>query len=120
EIVTISPSIGLICKNSDQIDNKCEDYKIRFCCPKEPNCNGNWTEFFDRDDPSGNYDSEDLTNIQIEYPGKVCENPIGVDARLLNNLNYITSGEIVTISPSIGLICKNSDQIDNKCEDYKI
>ncbi|ESO92026.1 hypothetical protein LOTGIDRAFT_121410, partial [Lottia gigantea] len=120
DVVVVSSSFGLTCKNSEQKDGKCEDYKIRFCCPKEPHCNGYWTDFFDRDNPSGSYDYEALSNIQIEYPGKVCANPIGVDARLLNGLHYTTSGEVVTVSPSVGLICKNSDQKDKRCEDYKV
>ncbi|XP_050405893.1 mucin-5B [Patella vulgata] len=124
EIVSVNPNLGLICKNEDQEDRKCEDYKVRFCCPKEivePECNnGYWTPFFDRDNPSGGYDYESLSDIQKENPGKVCAKPTGVDARLLNGDHYSVGGDVVSVGPSIGLICKNSDQSDKKCEDYKV
>ncbi|ESO92025.1 hypothetical protein LOTGIDRAFT_79274, partial [Lottia gigantea] len=110
--VTVSASKGLMCKNSDQDDGICEDYKVRFCCPHE------WTDFFNRDDPNGNYDYETLEKIREDY--SVCENPTGFDARLLHGEHYTTSGDVVVVSSSFGLTCKNSEQKDGKCEDYKI
>ena len=52
---------------------------------QQPICrNGNWTKFFDRDNPSGNGDYETLRDIIRENPRSVCSNSTGVHCRLKN------------------------------------
>ena len=29
-----SPTVGLTCFNADQKSRRCDDYEVRFCCPK--------------------------------------------------------------------------------------
>ncbi|ESO93028.1 hypothetical protein LOTGIDRAFT_119892 [Lottia gigantea] len=85
-----------------------------------PPCKGYWTEFFNRDTPSDDFDLETLFKIRKEYGRRVCREPIGIDARLLNGKDYSTSGEVVVIGPRYGFSCKNENQLDGKCEDYKV
>ncbi|XP_050415738.1 uncharacterized protein LOC126829694 isoform X2 [Patella vulgata] len=82
-------------------------------------CN-KWTEWYDRDNVSGTGDLETLTILREENPGQICEQPLAIDAQLLDGRPYTASGEIVTISPTTGLICKNKDQIDGICDDYRV
>ncbi|ESO92027.1 hypothetical protein LOTGIDRAFT_121599, partial [Lottia gigantea] len=116
EVVTVSPSVGLICKNSDQKDKRCEDYKVRFCCPKADK----WTQWFDRDNPSGTGDWEHLASLLDAYPGRVCKHPTAVDAQLTSGAPYTDGGDTLTLSPSQGLICQNNLQADKSCNDYKV
>jgi len=61
---------------------------------------GYWTQFFDRDNPSGNGDYEITSYLRREYPGRLCSNPIGIDARVIStDAPYYTSGQSVVISP---------------------
>ncbi|XP_028296102.1 mucin-5AC-like [Gouania willdenowi] len=132
EKVLISQSVGLICKNKDQKDKKCEDYRVRFCC-SPPYCAdvpdisrirthpGCWTDWFDRDNPSGSGDLETLKNLHKENPGKICPQPSQIQAQTLSGQNAPAPGDnIVLISHRFGLICKNKYQKDKKCEDYRV
>ena len=88
-----------------------------------PSClNGRWTQFFDRDQPSGNGDYETLIDINRQYPGRACSNPTAVDARVVSNGNdYRTAGQVVRVSTSHGLTCENSRQRDRRrCLDYRV
>ena len=88
-----------------------------------PACaDGQWTQFFDRDQPSGNGDYETLNDINGENPGRACSNPTAVDARVVSNGNdYRTAGQVVRVNASLGLVCQNSQQSDGRqCLDYRI
>ncbi|XP_078095332.1 uncharacterized protein LOC144510017 isoform X4 [Mustelus asterias] len=110
-------SSGFVCVNEDQKDGRCEDYKIRFTCPESfCNCKTLW---FDRDDPSGNGDYEDLVNLQKQYPGQICRNPISCEVETTSEVP--DSGDnIPECSVSTGFACVNAEQEDGSCEDYKI
>ena len=41
-----------------------------------------WTQWFDRDDPSGTEDNEMLVYIKKQYVGKVCSRPTAIEAIL--------------------------------------
>ena len=91
--------------------------------PPPPVCaNGNWTEFFDRDNPNGDGDLESLSDINIQFPGRACSNPTAVDAQLVSSGNdYRSAGQIVQISPQIGFICENRRQANRGgCLDYRV
>ncbi|XP_039268445.2 mucin-5AC-like [Styela clava] len=124
--VDISPTKGLVCENKKQKDHKCDDYKVRFCCHfKEPSCKGEWTQWFDRDNPSGKGDYETLSDLITESKGGskyyICHKPIGIDARALNpHRPWQAAYENVHISADKGLYCVNNEQSDKKCEDYKV
>nr|XP_039268209.1 cartilage intermediate layer protein 2-like [Styela clava] len=124
--VDISPTKGLVCENKKQKDHKCNDYKVRFCCHfKEPSCKGKWTQWFDRDNPSGKGDYETLSDLITESEGGskyyICHKPIGIDARALNpHRPWQAVYEKVHISADKGLYCVNKEQSDRRCEDYKV
>lgn len=126
EDVDISPKIGLLCINSEQDDGSCSDYQIRFCCKPahvtSPQCiDGTWTRWFDRDNPSGKGDYEDLATIRNWYPGEACERPIAVDGRLVTGEPWYSARDVITISKTQGLWCVNSEQPFWKlCKDYKV
>uniref|UniRef100_A0A671WCL6 WxxW domain-containing protein n=1 Tax=Sparus aurata TaxID=8175 RepID=A0A671WCL6_SPAAU len=72
---------GFVCRNQDQSDRMCNDYRVRFSCPPqfcgEEVC---WTKWYDRDDPSGTGDWEPLSNLRSENPGQICANPLYIEA----------------------------------------
>ena len=126
--LSISPSLGLQCWNNyGNIKQKCFDYEVQFCCPKitdpDPSkCEtGQWTSWYDRDNPSGTGDHETLSNLLQENPNSdLCKTPTGIQARLRSNQQpYQTSGNIVQISPLQGLQCWN-DQNKKYCQDFEV
>ena len=87
-------------------------------CPKD----GYWTTWHNRDHPAGNGDWEIRSLYQ---PKGTCADgkipPYAIQARLVSNkLPYQTGGDVLTISPSVGLICKNNDQKDGRCNNYEV
>ncbi|KAK7882742.1 hypothetical protein WMY93_028916 [Mugilogobius chulae] len=115
---------GFICRNSDQKrGRKCSDYKVRFRCPPDfctdPNC---WTEWFDRDDPTVTGDWETIWNLQKEYPGKICSDPLQIQVLTTSGLPVSSTGDVIYKSDTeTGFICKNSDQgKGRRCSDYKV
>ncbi|XP_019716758.1 uncharacterized protein LOC109510709 [Hippocampus comes] len=73
---------GFICRNVDQLDGGCADYKVRFLCPlKFCNPKGCWTAWFDRDNPSGHGDFETLLELHKENPSKICDHPIQIEVK---------------------------------------
>ena len=45
-----------------------------------------WTEWFDRDNPSGTGDWETLIHLRTEYPGAICEEPLYIEAVTIDGL----------------------------------
>ncbi|KAK6180808.1 hypothetical protein SNE40_008794 [Patella caerulea] len=122
ELLTYGPNYGLLCLNAQQPDQKCNDYKIRFCCKdRRVRCpkGYQWTSYFDADDPTGTGDWETLKNLRSHYP--ICQDPIAIDVRVnATGRKYFKTGERVTVSPSYGFVCRNKNQADLCCEDYKV
>ncbi|XP_059212879.1 cartilage intermediate layer protein 2-like [Centropristis striata] len=87
---------GFICRNKDQPKKKwCNDYRVRFSCPPSF-CNpGCWTQWFDRDNPSGTGDWETLSSLLKANPGKICTQPIGVEAKTLSGLTAAAAGDVI-------------------------
>jgi hypothetical protein len=92
---------------------------------------GNWTEWLDRDDPSGNADAEILSNFLQEKPGAVCQQPTAIEARystpsgwvVINPSTASSAPNIIrAFSPTVGLACFNADQTNGKpsCQDYHV
>ncbi|XP_055515432.1 uncharacterized protein LOC129711657 [Leucoraja erinacea] len=110
---------GFLCVNAEQSDGRCEDYRIRFICP-ESFCNCR-TEWFDRDDPSGFGDYEDLTILRKQYPNHICNNPTACEVETVSGVPASSTGDIISeCSILSGFICLNSEQMDGQCEDYRI
>ncbi|XP_034383963.1 uncharacterized protein LOC117727657 [Cyclopterus lumpus] len=113
---------GFVCRNQDQRNKKCNDYRVRFSCPPSY-CNEDvcWTPWYDRDDPSESGDWETLSDLHKENPGKICEHPQYIEAVTTDtNTPANSTGDIIFISsPTKGFICRNEDQ-DCGCLDYKV
>ncbi|XP_033999771.1 cartilage intermediate layer protein 1-like isoform X1 [Trematomus bernacchii] len=115
---------GFVCRNRDQPRRqRCSDYRVRFSC-HPPFCGGGvcWTDWFDRDNPSGTGDWELLSNLRKDNPGKICENPLYIEVVTTNTITPATStGENFYIfNPTQGFVCRNKDQRKGMCRDYKI
>ncbi|XP_019623012.1 PREDICTED: uncharacterized protein LOC109469067 [Branchiostoma belcheri] len=80
-----------------------------------------WTAWFDKDNPLGNYDREDLADLQTKHPGQICATPVGIHARVHGTrMGALLTGELFeAFGPTSGIVCKNSDQADGICEDYE-
>lgn len=76
-----------------------------------------WTRWRDRDDPSG---SGDWENKSLQTG--VCANPTGFEARRVSDGRRASSSSEVfyRFSAADGLVCRNADQPDNRCLDYKV
>uniref|UniRef100_A0A673CUB3 WxxW domain-containing protein n=1 Tax=Sphaeramia orbicularis TaxID=375764 RepID=A0A673CUB3_9TELE len=114
---------GFICRNEDQTDKQCTDYRVRFSCPPSYCGFGAcWTQWFDRDNPSWTGDWETLGSLRNEHPNKICETPMYIEAVVVGtNIPASLSGEVFHFfNPTVGLVCRNSDQEDKSCLDYKV
>ncbi|XP_043963374.1 cell migration-inducing and hyaluronan-binding protein-like [Gambusia affinis] len=79
-----------------------------------------WTQWFEIDNPSRNGDRENLAKLLRRYPGKICPDPLHVEARTVSGLTPEEAGDIVKIDTNRGFICRKRDQPDRECEDYKV
>nr|XP_046229567.1 uncharacterized protein LOC124050775 [Scatophagus argus] len=81
-----------------------------------------WTDWFDRDNPTGSGDWETLFNLRDENPGKICPNPIEIQARTLSGQSASSAGDVIYKSDTTdGFICRNSDQTSKRlCNDYRV
>ncbi|XP_033112708.1 cartilage intermediate layer protein 1-like [Anneissia japonica] len=112
DTVSCCPSAGLVCKQAEN-GNSCADYRVRFLCPDK------WTQWFDRDNPSGTGDWENVPNLYSENPNTMCEKPSGIECRTTGGNSYRSTGQTLTCCAKEGLICKNADNT-GLCSDYKV
>jgi len=79
-------------------------------------CQQQWTACLDRDDPSGSGDWE----TRLDYSPVPCggSTPLWADCRTTAGASAWSTGEVLSCSAQGGLVCKNSDQSDNYCQDY--
>uniref|UniRef100_A0A8C7XSE6 WxxW domain-containing protein n=1 Tax=Oryzias sinensis TaxID=183150 RepID=A0A8C7XSE6_9TELE len=112
---------GFVCRNEDQKQGMCKDYRVRFSCPSAY-CSKKvcWTKWFDRDDPSGTGDWELLSDLRTENPGKICETPQHIQAKPKSPLSSFIGDNIYIYNPTQGFVCRNKDQTFKKCRDYKV
>ncbi len=79
---------------------------------------GTWTVWLNRDAPSGNGDYETLADFVAS--GQACASPIGIQCQTLGGVDWTSTGQVYTCSPSVGGVCKNSQQANGQCLDYRI
>ncbi|XP_017267298.1 cartilage intermediate layer protein 2-like [Kryptolebias marmoratus] len=113
---------GFICRNRDQPDRKCNDYKVRFSCPIEICKNVCWTKWYNRDRPSGTGDWETLKDLRKEHPGSICAYPQYIQAVTTDDETPAinTRENFLYYSPTKGFVCRNRDQRFGNCKDYKV
>lgn len=54
-----------------------------------PEC---WTDWFDRDDPTGTGDWETLYHLRKQNPGKICPKPADIEAQ---TLSVAAAGDVI-------------------------
>ncbi|XP_077396782.1 uncharacterized protein LOC144033004 isoform X2 [Festucalex cinctus] len=114
---------GFVCRDSDQPHNgRCADYQVRFLCPLEF-CDAQVcrTPWFNRDNPSGTGDYETLKELYDENPNEICRPPISIEVQTVAGNSVASTGDVIAfIDTTAGFICKNADQEEGSCSDYKV
>lgn len=77
-----------------------------------------WSSWLNRDDPSGMGDWETLADFATSQVG--CTLPAYVDAQTTSGISWKNTGQVLTVSPDIGLICRNENQSNGACLDYRV
>ena len=77
-----------------------------------------WTGWQDIDDASGNGDYEMLQDATNQ--GRACANPISVECQTLSGVPWYNTGEAYTCNTGNGGWCRNADQPDGFCLDYRV
>ncbi|XP_041800879.1 uncharacterized protein si:dkey-205h13.2 [Chelmon rostratus] len=114
---------GFACVNADQGSRSCEDYRVRFTCPKEfcqvsEQCRTQW---LNSDNPSEEGDVESIPRLLRTYPGQVCRNPISIEAKTTGGISAQHTGDIfLSYDATFGFACINKKQACKKCEDYQV
>ncbi|MCJ8745356.1 hypothetical protein PDJAM_G00129450 [Pangasius djambal] len=81
-----------------------------------------YTQWFDRDDPSGFGDYETLINLRAENPGKICSYPYSIQVQTLSGQDASTTGQVFAYYDTVnGFACVNAQQPKGKrCLDYRV
>ncbi|XP_070399615.1 cartilage intermediate layer protein 2-like [Nothobranchius furzeri] len=82
-----------------------------------------WTSWYDRDNPGGTGDWEDLRNLRLAYPGEICRKPLEIQAvTVIGNVPAESTGQnFYAYNTFLGFICLNADQpFGEQCSDYKV
>ncbi|XP_070578635.1 uncharacterized protein [Ptychodera flava] len=112
-----NPTQGFACKKDSQSDRECMDYRVRFCCAA--NTCSKWTNWYDRDNPSGYGDWELLSNLRSEYPNQICSEPSGIQVRVKQSGEIVSpnDGNFLHFDTTVGFVCRNEDE---NCMDYEV
>ncbi|XP_035014454.1 uncharacterized protein si:dkey-205h13.2 isoform X2 [Hippoglossus stenolepis] len=117
---TFNASQGLLCLNSEQTWNQCEDYKVKFTCTGRF-CSECRTRWFDHDDPTGNGDYEVLSDLLRIYPGEICRQPIAIEVQTVSGEPASnTSDTFLNYDATYGFACLTAAQGSRSCEDYVV
>ncbi|XP_074989319.1 cartilage intermediate layer protein 1 isoform X2 [Caretta caretta] len=82
---------------------------------------GEWTTWFNVDHPGGNGDHERLDAIRFYFRDKMCERPMGIEARTTDWVPAQKTGQVVHASLQEGFWCLNKEQPAGKtCLNYAI
>jgi hypothetical protein len=77
-----------------------------------------WSAWLNRDVPSGAGDWETRVDFSVSQVG--CALPSYVEAQTTAGVDWRNTGEVLTVSPDVGLICRNADQSDATCNNYRV
>ena len=111
-------AVGFACINEEQADKKCQDYEVRFCCPRS--CNS-WTNWISRDRPTNNGDWELLKNIRSEKRIPSSCKPSAIEARTIKGQTPAskTKQRFKYYDATTGFACVNKDNSE-QCHDYQV
>jgi hypothetical protein len=129
---------GLVCRGQHQHSGVCQDYRVRYFCPKGSMRDAvvedrliadqilmgevYWTEFSSFNDPEEYGDVEYLLDYK-NFMGDAgsCDHPLGIDVQTIDGIPASETGEVFKmLKPDKGFVCLNPDQTDGKCLDYKV
>ncbi|MCJ8732753.1 hypothetical protein PDJAM_G00215200 [Pangasius djambal] len=81
-----------------------------------------YTQWFDRDNPSGKGDYETLKDLRAENPKKICSQPLTIQAATLSGVSALSIGQVFEVYDTVtGFACVNSQQKNEECcLDYKV
>ncbi|XP_062323638.1 uncharacterized protein LOC134024907 [Osmerus eperlanus] len=81
-----------------------------------------WTDWFDRDDPTGTGDFETLVDLRSENLGKICPSPVQIEVTTISGVSHTATGNVfAAVDTTTGFICKNKDQPPKTpCQDYRV
>jgi hypothetical protein len=105
-------------------DGICEAGESQDSCPEDceapppPPPPYTWSVWLNRDSPSGTGDWEDLPDFTIAQVG--CALPAQINAKTLTGTPWQNTGEVLQVSPDVGLICLIDHQPDGACQDYEV
>uniref|UniRef100_A0A3Q3X3J4 WxxW domain-containing protein n=1 Tax=Mola mola TaxID=94237 RepID=A0A3Q3X3J4_MOLML len=114
---------GFACVNADQVSGSCEDYRVRFTCPKEfcevsAQCR---TQRLNSDSPSEEGDVESIPQLLKTFPGQICGNPVSIEAVTTSGISAELTGEtFLSYDVTFGFACINEHQRREQCEDYQV
>lgn len=123
-VTHISPEAGFWCINSEQDGTICDDFEVRFCCPKYQigSCEEigfNWSSWINGDNEAGTGDWEMTTSMG---DSDICSNPQGIRAREVGHsdeVGSIANPEVTHIDLNLGFWCLHEEnQFD--CPDFEV
>ena len=89
-----------------------------YVCEWEPKPT-KWTDWYNRDTPSGNGDNETLGYFL--QAGQACANPTAIQCRRVSDQrDWVGVGNLMICTPSQGALCINADQPDGICDDIEV
>ena len=79
-----------------------------------------WTSWLNRDYPGGVGDFE--TTADFVRDGDIpCANPVAIECvTYATGADYTTTGEVYSCDPKTGGVCRNDNQPDDSCQNYKV
>ena len=79
-----------------------------------------WSQWFDRDNPSGTGDWETLADIAQQYPWTCARRPVLAECQATDGTPFYQTGNRVIFNSVDGCICRNIDNFPRRCRDYRI
>ena len=131
QVAANDDSCGLLSKLSFTVPGQSVGfYEVRGGCYSNGSCRGaigyridhsEWTGWMDRDNASGSGDYETLSGFVDSgqlYPS--CAVPITIECETTGGVDWTLAGEVYTCDVDTGGVCRNSEQQDGYCQDYRV
>lgn len=78
-----------------------------------------WTDWLDRDNPSGKGDYETVKDFVTA--GMIDPDPVGIQCRTLDGQPWQAAGQVYSCDAAVGGVCVNSKQVGGaQCLDYEV
>lgn len=77
-----------------------------------------WTPWLNRDNPGSSGDYETLRDFLAN--GQACPQPLEVECQTTDGRDWSTLNRPYTCNTDVGGVCKNQDQPDRRCPDFRV